>query len=131
MTINGWEIWDRKEPDRFAACFGFRWHKEQRKAMEIRPSNGANRANQVYFRKAISKLKAAGISSSDRSDEVEISDIGRFLSYLSQLPDVRQDRIEALRGQIERDEYDVESKIEEIVDDILNDLGIPQTEVNG
>ena len=99
--------------------------------MEIRPSNGTNRANEVYFRKAIKKLKAAGIGSSDRSDEVEISDIGRFLSYLSQLPAVRQDRVEALRGRIERDEYDVESKIEEIVDDILNDLGIPQAGVNG
>jgi len=99
--------------------------------MEILGPNGTSRANELYFRKVVSKLRSAGVDSSSSSDEVEISDVGRFLSYLSQLPDVRLDRVSALRRQIENDEYDVESKIEEIVDVILEDLGIPPAAVNG
>lgn len=97
--------------------------------MEIMGPNGANRSNQVYFRKVIDRLRKAGVDSASNGDEVEISDVGRFLSYLSGLPAVRTDRVNALRRQIERDEYDVDSRIEEIVDDILEDLGVPPARV--
>lgn len=97
--------------------------------MEIMGPNGANRSKQVYFRKVINRLRKAGVDSASNGDEVEISDVGRFLSYLSGLPAVRTDRVNALRRQIERDEYDVDSRIEEIVDDILEDLGVPPARV--
>jgi len=97
--------------------------------MEILGPNGANRSNQVYFRKVIDRLKKAGVDSGSAGDEVEISDVGRFLSYLSSLPAVRTDRVNALRRQIEHNEYDIDARIEEIVDDILEDLGIPPARV--
>jgi anti-sigma28 factor (negative regulator of flagellin synthesis) len=95
--------------------------------MEITGPNGTDRSRQVYFQRIIARLRAAGLDAPASADEVEISDVGRFLSFLSQLPDVRQDRVDALRRQIERGEYDADEKIEHIVDDILEDIGIPPT----
>ena len=93
--------------------------------MEILGAGGTSRANQLYFRKVVERLKAAGIAPADVSDEVEISDVGRFLSFLSSLPQIRQDKVDALRRQIDADEYDIESKLEEIIDDLLEDIGVP------
>ncbi len=97
--------------------------------MEILGPSGADRSGQVYFRKVMARLKKAGLDPSSAGDEVEISDFGRLLSYISSLPAVRTDRVKELRQQIERDEYDVDSKIEEIVDDILEDLGVPPARI--
>jgi len=94
--------------------------------MEIYGPGGANRSNEVYIRRLAAKLRAAGILSGSFSDEVEISDVGRFLSYLSQLPQVRTEKVEALRRQIEQDEYDVDGKIDEIIDALLEDVGVPR-----
>ena len=91
--------------------------------MQIYGPNGANRSQQVYLRKLVAKLKAAGITGPSTSDEVEISDVGHFLSFLSQLPDVRQDRVDALREQIENGTYDVDAKLDSIVDSLLADMG--------
>jgi anti-sigma28 factor (negative regulator of flagellin synthesis) len=95
--------------------------------MEIYGPSGANRSNEVYIRRLAAKLRAAGILSGSSSDEVEISDVGRFLSFLSQLPQVRTDKVEALRRQIEQDEYDVDGKIDGIIDALLEDIGVPRT----
>ncbi len=97
--------------------------------MEISGPGRTDRSRHIYLQKVVKKLRQAGISPGGEADEVEISDVGRFLSYLSQLPEVRQERVDALRKQIEDSEYDVDSKVEEIVDDILEDLGIPPARV--
>jgi len=93
--------------------------------MEIYGPGRSNRSHELYLRKLAAKLKAAGIPTNPESDEVEISDIGRFLSYLSQLPQVRTDKVEALRRQIESDEYDVDGKIDAIIDELFLDIGAP------
>jgi anti-sigma28 factor (negative regulator of flagellin synthesis) len=99
--------------------------------MEILGPKGPNRSDRVYFNKVVGRLRAAGLDSDAPADEVEISDVGLFLSYLSRLPDVRQERVDAIRGQIDSGEYDVDSKIEDIVEDILEDLGLPQARIKG
>lgn len=91
--------------------------------MEITGPGRANRSHELYLRRLAAKLKAAGLTPEQASDEVEISDIGKFLSYLSQLPQVRTERVEELRRQIESGEYDVDSKLEAIIDDLLEDIG--------
>ena len=93
--------------------------------MQIQGPGGADRSDPVYLRRLAAKLKAAGYSTGQGADEVEISDVGRFLSFLSQLPQVRQEKVDALREQIERGEYDADEKIEEIIDSLLEDLGVP------
>lgn len=97
--------------------------------MKVNGAGGANRSGQVYMRRIAEKLRAAGISSGSEGDQVEISDIGRALSKLSQLPDVRQEKVAALRREIEKGSYDVDSKIDELLDSILEDLGIPPENV--
>jgi len=92
--------------------------------MEIYGPSGPDRSNQIYVRRLAAKLRAAGIIGDSVSDEVEISDIGRFLSYLSQLPQVRTEKVEALRRQIEEDSYDVDGKIDDIIDSLLEDIGV-------
>jgi anti-sigma28 factor (negative regulator of flagellin synthesis) len=91
--------------------------------MEIYGPGRSNRSQELYLRRLTAKLKAAGFTGGHGSDEVEISDVGRFLSYLSQLPQVRSDKVEALRQQIESGEYDEESKLDDIMDDLLADIG--------
>ena len=91
--------------------------------MEIYGPGRSDRSQELYLRRLAAKLKAAGLSTGQGSDEVEISDVGRFLSYLSQLPQVRSEKVEALRQQIEADKYDVDGKLEAIMDDLLDDIG--------
>jgi len=55
-------------------------------------------------------------------DQAQISTAAQMLSRLSQLPEVRQDLVDQIRGQIADGTYDVESKIDAILDDIGADL---------
>lgn len=93
--------------------------------MQIYGAGGPNRSDPVYLRRLAAKLKAAGINTGNGSDEVEISDLGHFLSFLSQLPQVRQDRVDALKEQIENGTYDFDEKFDEIIDSLLEDVGVP------
>jgi len=92
--------------------------------MKIEGPGGPNRSNEIHLRRLAAKLRAAGITGGQGADEVEISDVGRFLSFLSQLPQVRTEKVEALRRQIESGEYDCDAKIDEIIDSLLEDMGI-------
>jgi len=99
--------------------------------MKINGPGGVDRSNQVYARRIAERLKAAGVTGSDEADSVEISDIGKALSALRRLPAVREEKVQALRREIERGEYDVESRIDDILDDILEDIGVPPSSVSG
>ncbi len=93
--------------------------------MQIYGPGGPDRSDPVYLRRLAARLKAARLRGNGGSDEVEISDIGRFLSYLSQLPQVRQDKVDALREEIESGRYKYDEKLDDIIDSLLEDLGIP------
>jgi len=99
--------------------------------MEIYGPGRSGKPNEIFLRRLQAKLRAAGITGSSGSDQVEISDIGRFLSTLSQLPQVRTERVEALKRQIESGEYDADAKIDEIIDSLLEDVGVPPSRCNG
>lgn len=92
--------------------------------MKIDGPGGSRGSDRVYLKKLAAKLRAAGIGGTPGSDEVEISDVGRFLSYLSQLPQVRQEKVEALRRDIENGTYDVDEKLDAIVDKLIEDMGV-------
>lgn len=59
-----------------------------------------------------------------REDKFQISDraaeVGKFVDRIKELPEVRQEKVEVLRQQIERGEYDSSSK--DIADAILRDI---------
>lgn len=56
-------------------------------------------------------------------DSVEISELARLKARLEQVPDIRMDRVESLRKQIEAGTYETEEKFSEVVDRLLEDLG--------
>jgi negative regulator of flagellin synthesis FlgM len=93
--------------------------------VQVHGPNGPDRSDPVYLRRLAARIKAARGSSSGSSDEVEISDLGRFLSHLSQLPQVRQEKVNALREEIESGNYKFDEKIDDIIDSLLEDLGMP------
>jgi negative regulator of flagellin synthesis FlgM len=92
--------------------------------MQIYGPGGPNRSDPVYLKRLAAKLKAAGLKTGQGSDEVEISDLGHFLSYISQLPDVRQDKVNALKEQIENGTYQFDEKLDDIIDSLLEDIGV-------
>ncbi|MBI2920478.1 MAG: flagellar biosynthesis anti-sigma factor FlgM [Planctomycetes bacterium] len=56
------------------------------------------------------------------SDRVEISPRARFRDQLRQVPDVRAETVAALRRAIGDGTYDVENKLVEVLDKLLDDL---------
>ena len=55
-------------------------------------------------------------------DEVRISDAGRLLDLANQLPEVQQDRVDAIRAQIANGSYETADKLNVAVDRMLNEL---------
>jgi negative regulator of flagellin synthesis FlgM len=66
---------------------------------------------------------AKPVSAEHRVDQVDVSSMGKEISKLveraKQLPDIRQERVEALRQQVQSGKYEVSSK--QIADAILRD----------
>ncbi len=61
-------------------------------------------------------------SSSFGQDEVQISDAGRLVEMANQLPDIRQDRVSAIRAQIAAGTYETDDKLSSALDRVLNEL---------
>jgi negative regulator of flagellin synthesis FlgM len=62
-------------------------------------------------------------SSSPISDEVQISDAARLIEQTQQLPDVRQDRVAAIRAQIAQGTYETPDKLDVAVSRLLDEIG--------
>jgi negative regulator of flagellin synthesis FlgM len=73
-------------------------------------------------------LNLARISSptASKTDQVEISQMARLMSKLSVVPDVRADKVNAIRQGLADGSYDVESKLPQALDKMLDEyLGNP------
>jgi negative regulator of flagellin synthesis FlgM len=84
---------------------------------------------QLHGPQSISAPHAARVSGAQQvaspsfgQDEVQISDAGRLVDLANQLPDVRQDRVNAIRAQIASGSYDTEGKLSAALDRVLNEL---------
>lgn len=58
-----------------------------------------------------------------KADTVEISDIGTFIEAAHNLPDIRQDRVAAIRQALADGTYDINSKLELAVDRLFDEIG--------
>lgn len=69
------------------------------------------------------RLDSAKPVSAEQRDQVDVSSTGKEISKLveraKQLPDIRQERVEALRQQVQSGKYEVSSK--QIAEAILRD----------
>jgi flagellar biosynthesis anti-sigma factor FlgM len=75
--------------------------------------------------------KSEARSTAFPEDRVEISSEGKnraeqasYKEKLSRVKEVRQERIESIRAQIEAGSYDVDSKLEGALDGLLRDIGL-------
>ncbi len=83
--------------------------------------HGPQPIQQAHGAQKATSAPAAG--SAQASDEVSISDVGRLLEQAQSLPEIRQDRVAAIRAAIADGTYDVEGKLGEAVDNLLDEIG--------
>ena len=55
-------------------------------------------------------------------DEVQISDAARLVDQVNQLPDIRHDRVNAIRAQLAAGTYETADKLSTALDRVLNEL---------
>jgi len=56
-------------------------------------------------------------------DELQISDVGRFVDQTHSLPEIRADRVQDLRAALANGTYDIESKLDLTVSRLLDEIG--------
>ncbi len=56
-------------------------------------------------------------------DELEISDVARFVEQVRDLPEVRQDRINEIRAKIAEGTYETDEKLEIALGRLLDEIG--------
>ncbi len=56
-------------------------------------------------------------------DEVNISDAARLVEQVKQAPDIRQDRVQAIRAQIASGTYETAGKLDVAVSRLLDEIG--------
>jgi negative regulator of flagellin synthesis FlgM len=62
-------------------------------------------------------------SSGQIQDELDISDAGRMVEMAKQAPDIRQDRVDAIRAQIAAGTYETDEKLSAALDRLLDEIG--------
>lgn len=79
-----------------------------------------------------SRTSASEGGSTKRQDSVEISaegsrraDQAAYLARLEQVDSIRQERVEAIRAEVQNGTYDVDARIDQALDGLLGDIGIP------
>lgn len=65
----------------------------------------------------------AAPASQPAQDEVSISDVGRVLEQAQSLPEIRQDRVDAIRNALADGTYDIEGKLDAAVENLLDEIG--------
>ena len=65
--------------------------------------------------------QASGLSAP--RDELQISDVGRFVDQIHGLPEIRQDRVQDLRTALANGTYDIDSKLDLTVSRLLDEIG--------
>jgi len=91
--------------------------------MEIFGAGGAQGPQPIYPRLAAFSVDAGQtVHAGTPRDQVEISPLGQMLDGISQLPEIRQERVEEIRRQIAAGAYETPEKLEVAVDRLLEEL---------
>ncbi len=65
----------------------------------------------------------ASSTSTNPSDELQLSSAGQLASLLNDVPDIRQDRVSALRSAIQSGTYETPERLSGAVDRLLDEIG--------
>lgn len=91
--------------------------------MEIHGAGGTQGPQAIYPRLASFTVEStqAGHAQAPH-DRVEISSIGRMLDGVSQLPEIRHEKVEAIRQQIAAGVYETPEKLEIALDRLMDEV---------
>ena len=90
--------------------------------MQVRGPGNIGGVNPVS-RVDLNRIKAAqGTAPATGKDSVEISELARLLDCLSRVPDVREDKVRAVRAQIESGVYETAERLDKAIDALLREL---------
>jgi len=88
---------------------------------DITPISRSNvAALSTYEKSSAATSKANGTPRP--ADRAEFSDSARLLSLLREVPDVREDLVARVRGEIEAGTYETPDKIDALLDGLAEDL---------
>ena len=57
------------------------------------------------------------------ADEVDISEAARLVEQVQQMPEIREDRVEAVRQQIAAGTYETSDKLNAAIERLLDEIG--------
>jgi negative regulator of flagellin synthesis FlgM len=91
--------------------------------MEIFGAGGTQGPQPIYPRLAAFSLEAGhNVHAGVPRDHVEISPLGQMLDGISQLPDIRHEKVDEIRRQIAANSYESSEKLEVALDRMLDEL---------
>lgn len=91
--------------------------------MEIRGAGGPQGPQAIYPRLASFSVEGnPSATAAAPRDQVEISSLGLMMEGISRLPDIRHEKVEAIRQQIAAGTYETPEKLEKALDNLLGEL---------
>ena len=91
--------------------------------MEIYGAGGAQGPQPIYPKLAAYGVDAGhSVQAGTPRDHVEISPLGQMLDGISRLPEIRQEKVEAIRQQIASGVYETPAKLELALDRLMEEL---------
>jgi negative regulator of flagellin synthesis FlgM len=91
--------------------------------MEIYGAGGTQGPQPIYPRLAAFSVDAGQtVQAGAPRDHVEISPLGQMLDGISRLPEIRHEKVEAIRAQIVSGTYETPAKLELALDRLIDEL---------
>ncbi len=90
--------------------------------MKIRGPAGVGGTDPIQSSGPVRTKAVQGTPAATHTDRVEISEMALFLDKISRLPDIRREKVEAVREQIARGSYETPEKIERAIENLMKEL---------
>jgi negative regulator of flagellin synthesis FlgM len=91
--------------------------------MEVYGAGGPQGPQPIYPRLATWSVDpGATVQANTPRDQVEISPLGQMLDGISQLPEIRHEKVEAIRREIAEGVYETPEKLELALDRLIDEL---------
>lgn len=94
--------------------------------MKVRGPAGLGGAEPVRGVSSTPRAKPdAGVkpaSAASKTDSVQISQMAKFLDQISRLPDIRQEKVDAVRRELSKGKYVTQEKIDKAIENLMKEL---------
>ncbi|QGJ69471.1 Negative regulator of flagellin synthesis FlgM [Planctomycetales bacterium 10988] len=84
------------------------------------PVHGPQSVNPSHLQRA--QQSQASQPAALPKDEVQLSEMGQMLDGISQIPDIRQERVDQIRQQIAQGTYDTPERLGLALDNLLDEM---------